>query len=75
MLRLCKIQPIHIFFNICVPSVAENEEDFVLVKHSFSICFSIPVFIETYKNIKKFASEILKRTISGKPDVEEAPQI
>ena len=46
-----------------------------MVKHKFSICFSIPVFTSTYKNIKKLASEIFKSTRSGKPDVEEAPHI
>ena len=53
----------------------ENKEDFVLVKHDFSICFSVPMFTATYKNIKKFSSEIFKHNISGKPDVEEAPFI
>ena len=33
------------------------------------------MFITTSKNMKKFVSEILKRTISGKPDAEEASQI
>ena len=60
------------FKNSRVPPVAENKAGFVLVKHIFSICFSIPVFTSTYKNIKNFESEIFKHTISGKPDVEEA---
>ena len=59
------------FKNPCVQPVAENKAEFVLVKYHFSICFSIPVFAETYKNIKKLESEILKRTRSGKPDAEE----
>ena len=33
------------------------------------------VFTATYKNIKKFASEIFKHTRSGESDVEEAPRI
>ena len=33
------------------------------------------MFTETYKNIKKSASEIFKRNRSGKPDVDEAPGI
>ena len=33
-----------------VPPVAENEVEFVLVKHNFKIYFSIPVFTSTYKN-------------------------
>ena len=33
------------------------------------------MFTETYKNIKNFASEIFKRNISGKLDVEEATHI
>ena len=60
------------FKNSRVPPVAENKAGFVLVKHIFSICFSIPVFTSTYKNIKNFESEIFKHTIPGKPDAEEA---
>ena len=40
-----------------------------------SICFSIPVFTATYKNTKKFVSEIFKYTRSGKQDAEEASHI
>ena len=39
------------------------------------MCFSLPVFKETYKNINNLASKIFKRTISGKADAEEAPCI
>ena len=41
----------------------------------FSVCFNIPVFTETCKNVKKFLSEIFKYTRSGKPYAEEAPRI
>ena len=37
--------------------------------------FSIPVFTTTYKNTKKFVSEIFKRTRSGKLYTEEASNI
>ena len=60
------------FKNPRVPSVTENESEFVLVKHNFSIYISIPVFMATYINTKKFVSKIFKRTISRRPDVEEA---
>ena len=60
------------FKNPRAPYDAENEAEFVLVKKT---CFSIPVFTETYKNIKKFVSGILKRTRSVKPDTEEASHI
>ena len=63
------------FKNTRASPVAENEADFVPVKHDFSKCFSIPVFTATYKNIKKLSSEIFKHTRSGKPDAEEAPHI
>ena len=46
-----------------------------MVKHYFSICFSIPVLTSTYNNIKKFFGDIFKHTRSGKPDVEESPRI
>ena len=65
-----KINPY--FKNSRAPYVAENESEFVLVKHNFSICFSIPMFTATYKNIKKFVIEIFKLTGSGKPYAEEA---
>ena len=55
--------------------VTENEAAFSLVKYNFSICFSIPMFTTTYKNIKKFVSKIFKHTRSGKPYTEEAPRI
>ena len=63
------------FQNSRVPHVSENEADFLLVKNKFSICFSMPVLTETYKNIKKLANEIFKFTRSGKLDVEEDPRI
>ena len=33
----------------CAPSMAKYEAAFVLVKHNFSILFSIPAFKSTYK--------------------------
>ena len=39
------------------------------------ICFIIPMFTATYKNMKKFVSEIFKRTRSRKPYAEEASKI
>ena len=37
------------FKNTRTPSVAENEAEFVLAKHNFSIRLSMPVFTETFK--------------------------
>ena len=62
------------FKNTRAPPAAENETEFVLVKYILSICFIIHVFTSTYRNINKLASEILKRNISGKQEVEEAPR-
>ena len=46
-----------------------------LVWFKKSICFSIPVFTKTSKNMKKFVSEIFKLSRSGKSDAEEASHI
>ena len=35
--------------NYCALSIAKYESEFVLVKHNFSIRFSIPAFKSTYK--------------------------
>ena len=35
--------------NYCAPSIAKYTAEFVLVKHNFSIRFSIPAFKSTYK--------------------------
>ena len=35
----------------------------------------MPVFTATYKNMKKFVSEILKLSRSGKPDAEQTSHI
>ena len=40
-----------------------------------SVCFSIPVFKTTSKNMKKFVSEIFKRTTLGKLYTEESSHI
>ena len=63
------------FKNTRASPVAENEADFVPVKHDFSKCFSIPVFTATYKNIKKLESVILKHTRLGKPYAEYSPHL
>ena len=58
------------FKNTRDPPVAENESQVFMVKHNFSLWFSIPVLTSSYKNIKKFVSKIFKHTISDKPDVK-----
>ena len=37
------------FKNPRAPSVAKNQSYFVMVKHNFTIFFSIPMLTETYK--------------------------
>ena len=50
------------FKNPCAPSFAETKQGFYGLKKP--TWFSIPVFTATYKNIKKFVSEMSKRTTS-----------
>ena len=50
------------------------------MKPSFSslkafICFYVPVFASTYKNMKKFMNEIFKHNRLEIPDAEEASHI
>ena len=59
----------------CYLYVEEHETYFVLIKHKFSLCFSIHAFTENFKNMKNSASEIFKHSIPGKLDTEEAPHI
>ena len=61
------------FYNPRAAYVAEDKAEFFLVKHYFPTKFNIPAFTVTHKNMKKFASEILKHTRSRKSDAEEAP--
>ena len=61
--------------NHCGLSVAEDEAEFVMVKHNFSILFSIHVFTSSYKKTKKFSCEILKCTKPGESDTEENQRI
>ena len=63
------------FKNTHAPYVAENEAEFVMVKHNFPIWFSILVTTATYKNIKKFVNKISRRTISGKQYAEDALRV
>ena len=46
-----------------------------LLQWFFSTRFIIPEFTATHKIMKKFASEIFKRTRSGEMDAEEDPRI
>ena len=62
------------YFKILVPHLLrETKHSLLWLKKS--ICFSIPLFTTTSKNMKKFISEIFKHTGSGKPDAEEASHI
>ena len=57
----CVDKTINYYFkNSRALSVPENEAEFFWFLKS--ICFSIPVFAETYKNMKKFVREIFKHT-------------
>ena len=67
-------QPIRLFKTPHIPPVLEDEAEFVLVKHIFQYA-SVSLCSQQHKKIKKFASEIFKRTRSGKTDVKEAPHI
>ena len=72
-MRVWTRQLIHIFKIFAPHLLQKMNQSLVWVK--ISICFSIPVFTTTSKNMNKFVSEIFKSNRSGKQDTEEDSHI